>query len=463
MLAPLPASAQSRGDIKKDRQRCFTEALSCVILSSNQDAWPGKWRTSVPASASGSRRALMSAPIFISFASKDLSVARTVCEALENRGFNCWISSRDIGPGENFQVAIVRAIRIAKVMILVFSGHSNISEEVKKELVLAGQSRLVVIPLRVEDVAPDEAFAYEFATRQWIDAFHDWEHAIQRVVDQLLLVDDLRGTTNEISTRSGLPHDDTVEPRHATAEKRGGSGESPPVSPSAVSARPTRAWRWVAFPAVGFLSLAVAILIWFGTSNRTPTMQKPDIAEKLSPSRAAVPSPTPPPPSTVQREASSTLPAKPAAEAPASAAISNPRITEIGNNTQKKSPGSDLLGLWGGSSACAQGDIGVELSLKEVQGDGIVRGSLRFFNLPGKNNTGEGEYSLQGRYYDADHTLYLKPEAWIKQPPGYSMASFSFTFQPRGPSLTGRVSNVACSTISVTKVGGSSAAAESSR
>ena len=52
----------------------------------------------------------MSTPIFISFASKDLSVARTICEALENRGFHCWISSRDIGPGENFQVAVVRAI-----------------------------------------------------------------------------------------------------------------------------------------------------------------------------------------------------------------------------------------------------------------------------------------------------------------------------------------------------------------
>ena len=122
----------------------------------------------------------MSTPIFISFASKDLSVARTICEALENRGFQCWISSRDIGPGENFQVAIVRAIRLAKAMILVFSGNSNISEEVKKELVLAGQNRLIVIPVRVEDVAPDEAFAYEFATRQWIDAFHDCPRASRK-------------------------------------------------------------------------------------------------------------------------------------------------------------------------------------------------------------------------------------------------------------------------------------------
>src|SRR5206468_11780576 len=130
----------------------------------------------------------ISASIFVSHASKDHDAARTICEALENRGFVCCIASRDIAPGENFQVAIVRAIRTAKVMLMVFSANANNSEEIKKELVLAGQSRLVVIPVRVEDVTPDEAFAYEFATRQWIDAFEDWEHAMQRLARQLSLV-----------------------------------------------------------------------------------------------------------------------------------------------------------------------------------------------------------------------------------------------------------------------------------
>jgi len=134
---------------------------------------------------------IMSAPIFISYSSADRSIAQTVCEALENRGFNCWISCRDIGPGENFQVSIVRAIRAAKVMVLVFSANSNNSEEIKKELVLAGRSQLIVIPVRVEDVTPDEAFAYELATRQWIDLFADWESAIQRLVRQLAAVGDI--------------------------------------------------------------------------------------------------------------------------------------------------------------------------------------------------------------------------------------------------------------------------------
>ena len=79
----------------------------------------------------------MSADIFISFASKDVKVALTLCQAIESRGFKCWISARDIQPGENFQVAIVRALRRAKILLLVFTANSNTSEEMTKELALA--------------------------------------------------------------------------------------------------------------------------------------------------------------------------------------------------------------------------------------------------------------------------------------------------------------------------------------
>jgi len=123
----------------------------------------------------------MSANIFISFASQDLKVANTICSAIEGRGFKCWISSRDILPGENFQSAIVRAIRGSRIMLLVFTGNSNRSEEMTKELALASQQKLMVVPLRVEDVTPNDAFAYEFATRQWIDLFADWEIAMSQL------------------------------------------------------------------------------------------------------------------------------------------------------------------------------------------------------------------------------------------------------------------------------------------
>jgi hypothetical protein len=144
----------------------------------------------------------MSANIFISFASQDHRVAMTLCQALESRGFKCWISGRDIQPGENFQVAIVRAIRQAKIMLLVFTSNSNNSEEMNKELALASQSKLIVVPLRIEDVTPNDAFAYEFATRQWIDFFADWEFAIEQLAQRI-----------SSATRDALPEPPAVEAR----------------------------------------------------------------------------------------------------------------------------------------------------------------------------------------------------------------------------------------------------------
>ncbi len=120
----------------------------------------------------------MGAPVFISHSSRDKEVAETLCQALEKRGIACWISSRDIGPGQNFQEAIVNAVTGARVMVLVFSSSANNSDEIKKELALASQNRLAVIPTRVEDVMPTAAFKYELATRQWIDIFKNWEQAI---------------------------------------------------------------------------------------------------------------------------------------------------------------------------------------------------------------------------------------------------------------------------------------------
>jgi hypothetical protein len=123
----------------------------------------------------------MSASLFISHATGDAKAAQALCQALEAKGFSCWIASRDIAPGENFQVAIVRAIRSAKMMLLVFTSAANSSEEVAKELALASQNRLTVVPLRVENVAPSETFAYEFATRQWIDFHTDWGKAVEQL------------------------------------------------------------------------------------------------------------------------------------------------------------------------------------------------------------------------------------------------------------------------------------------
>lgn len=127
----------------------------------------------------------LSRPVFVSYATADRKEALSVCKAIERRGVQCWISCRDVAPGENYQEAIVAAIQAAHAMVLVFSEAANNSNEIKKELSLASRFGVTVIALRIEDVEPSNAFAYELSTRQWIDAFEGWDKAIDSLAGRL--------------------------------------------------------------------------------------------------------------------------------------------------------------------------------------------------------------------------------------------------------------------------------------
>lgn len=124
-------------------------------------------------------------PVFVSYATADRKEALSVCKAIERRGTDCWISTRDVAPGDNYQEAIVRALRSSRAMVLVFSEAANNSDEIKKELSLASRYRVPVMALRIEDVEPSDAFAYELSTRQWIDAFQSWDKSMDALVRQI--------------------------------------------------------------------------------------------------------------------------------------------------------------------------------------------------------------------------------------------------------------------------------------
>lgn len=154
-----------------------------------------------------------SGPVFISYASADRKEALKVCKAIERHGVKCWISSRDVEPGENYQEAIVRAIRNARALVLVFSDAANGSDEIKKELSLSSRYRVPVLALRIADVEPSDAFAYELSTRQWIDAFQGWDKSIAA----------LAGRLKQIAATPGeAPLESVARPRRARAGSFGG-------------------------------------------------------------------------------------------------------------------------------------------------------------------------------------------------------------------------------------------------
>ena len=129
-------------------------------------------------------------PVFISYATADRTEALKVCKAIERRGTRCWISMRDVPPGENYQEAIVQSLRTARAVALVFTDAANSSDEIKKELSLASRYQVPVIALRLKDVEPSDAFAYELSTRQWINAFEGWDKSIDTLVGRIAQISD---------------------------------------------------------------------------------------------------------------------------------------------------------------------------------------------------------------------------------------------------------------------------------
>ncbi|WP_187278187.1 toll/interleukin-1 receptor domain-containing protein [Methylobacterium sp. WL7] len=172
--------------------------------------------------------------IFISHSSRDQKIADALRQAIENRGFVCWISGRDIGPGEGFQDVIVRSLQQSYAMLLVFTQNANNSQEIKKEVALASQFNVPIIPIRAEDVLPSNAFKYELATRQWVDAFQNWERAIAVICNKLKTI--APPTLEPTKTSGGVLDEANI-----------------------TGIRPT--WKWIAIGAPVLLFAAVGILL----------------------------------------------------------------------------------------------------------------------------------------------------------------------------------------------------------
>lgn len=102
--------------------------------------------------------------IFISHSSKDHEVASKICEALEENGLKCWIAPRDIPYGTQWAGEISKAIENSSAFLFLSSGSSNASEQVSREIQLAIENSLTIIPIRLDGTQYSDANKYYLAT-----------------------------------------------------------------------------------------------------------------------------------------------------------------------------------------------------------------------------------------------------------------------------------------------------------
>ncbi|MGI8619788.1 MAG: TIR domain-containing protein [Gemmatimonadaceae bacterium] len=137
----------------------------------------------------------MAHDVFITYSAQDKPYADAICNGLESNGIRCWVAPRDIVPGTNWPAAVLTAIRQSRVMLLVFSRHSNASRQVLREIERAVNGGLMVIPVRIEDAQPSESMEFFLGVPHWLDAITPpIEQHIKRMVS---VVGSLLGTDTE--------------------------------------------------------------------------------------------------------------------------------------------------------------------------------------------------------------------------------------------------------------------------
>lgn len=122
--------------------------------------------------------------VFLSYSTADKAAADAACAYLERSGIRCWVAPRDIVPGSDWGASIVEAIASARVFVLVFSSHTNASQQVRREVERAVDRGLAILPLRIEEARPEQALEYFLATQHWLDALSPpLERHLQALVD----------------------------------------------------------------------------------------------------------------------------------------------------------------------------------------------------------------------------------------------------------------------------------------
>lgn len=112
----------------------------------------------------------MAHDVFISYSSKDRDTSDMICRYLEGQGVSCWVAPRDITPGQDWAEAIVDAIGGSKLMLLVFSSHANDSSQINREISIASEGNIPIVPFRIEDIQPSRRLKYYLSTPHWLDA-----------------------------------------------------------------------------------------------------------------------------------------------------------------------------------------------------------------------------------------------------------------------------------------------------
>lgn len=153
-------------------------------------------------------------------------------------------------PGADWSASIVDAISGATAMVLIFSGHANESQQIKREVERAVAKGVRIVPFRIEDVALSRSLEYFISTPHWLDALAEpIDPQIARLAETLRLLEetrDSRGVPPPIRKHTGARLEDARVEEALRSPRR----EPLPLAPT---------WKPLKRPLTGVIAAAFAL------------------------------------------------------------------------------------------------------------------------------------------------------------------------------------------------------------
>jgi hypothetical protein len=113
----------------------------------------------------------MTHDVFVSHAHKDKRIADAICEKLESIGVSCWLTARDISPGEDWTQVTRNAIGSSRLMVLVLSENANAAPHIEREIAHAFYTNHAILPVRLTQTPPPREFLFYLGDVCWFDVF----------------------------------------------------------------------------------------------------------------------------------------------------------------------------------------------------------------------------------------------------------------------------------------------------